>query len=36
MKLKAGDYIFIPAHRKHRVEMTKEGEASIWIAVHIY
>lgn len=36
LKLKAGDYVFIPAHKKHRVERTKEGEASIWIAVHIY
>lgn len=32
--LKAGDYIFIPAHQKHRVEYTSLEPPCIWIAVH--
>ena len=32
--LKAGDYINIPAHRKHRVEWTDPEEETIWLAVH--
>ncbi len=32
--LKAGDYIFIPAHQKHRVEYTSSEPPCIWIAVH--
>ncbi|GAX59627.1 phosphoribosylaminoimidazole carboxylase ATPase subunit [Candidatus Scalindua japonica] len=32
--MKTGDYLNIPAHRKHRVEWTcPEGE-TIWLAVH--
>lgn len=34
IRLKAGDYINIPAHKKHRVSWTKEDEKSIWLAVH--
>ena len=30
--LKAGDYLLIPAHRKHRVERTSED--ALWLAVH--
>ena len=29
-----GDYIFIPAHRKHRVEWTQPEEKTIWLAIH--
>jgi len=32
--LKAGDYINIPAHQKHRVSWTKENTETIWLAVH--
>lgn len=32
--LKAGDYIHIPAHRRHRVEWTRPNEPTIWLAVH--
>ena len=31
--LKPGDYINIPAHRKHRVEWTLPDEPTIWLAV---
>lgn len=34
VRLKAGDYINIPAHKKHRVSWTKEDEKSVWLAVH--
>lgn len=30
----AGDYINIPAHKKHRVAWTKENVQTIWLAVH--
>jgi len=32
--LNVGDYINIPAHKKHRVSWTSENEKTIWIAVH--
>ena len=32
--LKTGDYINIPAHRKHRVEWTDPEEETIWLAIH--
>jgi cupin 2 domain-containing protein len=32
--LKTGDYLMIEAHRRHRVIWTKEGESTIWLAVH--
>ncbi|MEM6612768.1 MAG: cupin domain-containing protein [Cyanobacteria bacterium P01_C01_bin.72] len=34
IKLTAGDYIFIPAHQKHRVEYTSSQPPCIWLAVH--
>jgi len=34
VKMKAGDYINIPAYKKHRVSWTKPDEESIWLAVH--
>ena len=33
-KLIAGDYLFIPAHQKHRVEYTSSQPPCIWLAVH--
>jgi cupin 2 domain-containing protein len=32
--LEAGDYIFIPAHQKHRVSYTSSQPSCIWLAVH--
>jgi cupin 2 domain-containing protein len=29
-----GDYLFIPAHKKHRVEWTDGAEKTIWLAFH--
>jgi cupin 2 domain-containing protein len=34
IRLKAGDYLLIPAHTKHRVEYTSIEPACIWLAVH--
>ncbi len=33
INLKTGDFINIPAHVKHRVEWTKPGEKTIWLAI---
>jgi len=33
-QLVAGDYLTIPAGTRHRVERTKSGEPTIWLAVH--
>jgi cupin 2 domain-containing protein len=33
--MKAGDWILIPAHRRHRVEWTSENELTVWLAVHL-
>jgi cupin 2 domain-containing protein len=30
-----GDYVFIPAHLKHRVEWTEADAETIWLAIHI-
>jgi cupin 2 domain-containing protein len=32
--LKEGDYIFIPAHKRHRVRSVKQDQGCIWLAVH--
>ena len=29
-----GDYLFIPAHKKHRVEWTDRAEKTVWLAFH--
>lgn len=34
VEMKPGDFINIPAHRKHRVEWTASDEPTIWLAVH--
>jgi len=31
--MKAGDFIIIPAHRKHRVEWTSPDEPTVWLVV---
>lgn len=33
IELRPGDWIVIPAHRKHRVAWTKPGEHTVWLAV---
>lgn len=33
LHLKAGDYVNIPAHQKHRVEWTTPDEETVWLAV---
>ncbi len=33
LDLKAGDYVEIDAHERHRVESTSQTEDSIWLAV---
>lgn len=32
--MRAGDYVFIPAHEQHRVESTTNNPACIWLAIH--
>ena len=32
--LKPGDYISIPAHKRHRVEWTTPDAPTVWLAVH--
>lgn len=34
IEMKPGDFMNIPAHRKHRVEWTPPDEPTIWLAVH--
>jgi cupin 2 domain-containing protein len=29
-----GDYIYIPAHRRHRVEWTDPKQKTVWLALH--
>lgn len=29
-----GDYVFIPAHRRHRVEWTDPSGKTVWLALH--
>src|SRR5262245_31311480 len=33
VELKAGDWINIPAHSRHRIEWTTPSEKSMWLAV---
>lgn len=32
--LSAGDYLWIPAHTRHRVESTSAEPETIWLAIH--
>ena len=34
IKLKAGDFVNIAAHKKHKVEWTEPDTETIWLAVH--
>lgn len=33
--LEAGDHLFIPAHRRHRVEWTDPDRPTVWLALHL-
>jgi cupin 2 domain-containing protein len=34
VEMKPGDFLNIPAHRRHRVEWTAPDEPTVWLAVH--
>ena len=34
VELGPGDYLNIPAHRRHRVEWTDPDQITVWLAVH--
>jgi cupin 2 domain-containing protein len=31
-----GDFVYIPAHKRHRVEWTTPDEPTVWLAVHYF
>jgi cupin 2 domain-containing protein len=35
IKMKAGDYLLIPAHVRHRVVETSADPCCIWLAIHL-
>ena len=34
VRMRPGDYLHIPAHRRHRVAWTDPAQATVWLAVH--
>jgi cupin 2 domain-containing protein len=34
-RLRAGDYVLIPAHRRHRVAWTDPTTPTVWLALHV-
>jgi len=34
-RMAAGDYVWLPPHRRHRVAWTEAGRATVWLAVHV-
>ncbi len=34
VEMQSGDFIEIPAHRRHQVEWTTPDEPTVWLAVH--
>jgi len=34
LQLKAGDYILIPARKKHRINHSSQEQKCIWLAIH--
>lgn len=34
LEMRPGDWIDIPAHRRHRVDWTTPDEPTVWLAVH--
>lgn len=35
VQMRSGDYLMIPAHRRHRVERTSEHCDTLWLALHL-
>jgi cupin 2 domain-containing protein len=35
LRLEQGDWVYLPAHLKHRVEQTSTGPPCIWIALYL-
>jgi cupin 2 domain-containing protein len=33
--LAPGDYVYLPAHTRHRVDWTDSERATVWLAVHV-
>lgn len=33
--LTPGDWVWIEAHRRHRVEWTSDAEPTVWLAIHV-
>lgn len=36
VELNPGDYLHIPAHKRHQVAWTRAGEPTVWLALHYY
>ncbi|MDA0661143.1 MAG: cupin domain-containing protein [Planctomycetota bacterium] len=34
IEMRSGDYLLIPARKRHRVEWTTELEPTVWLAIH--
>lgn len=34
LELRPGDYLLLPAHCRHRVAWTADGEETLWLALH--
>ena len=34
IELRPGDYLTIPAHKRHRVEWTVPDQRTVWLAIH--
>ena len=34
LEMEPGDHVLLPAHCRHRVEWTSDGEQTVWLAVH--
>jgi cupin 2 domain-containing protein len=34
IEMKPGEFVNIPAHKKHRIEWTTPDEPTVWLAVH--
>lgn len=34
-QLAVGDWLFLPAHCRHRVTWTQEHPATVWLAIHV-
>ncbi|TAN47691.1 MAG: cupin domain-containing protein [Methylococcaceae bacterium] len=35
LDLQPGDYVWLPAHCRHRVEWTDGAQATVWLALHL-